>query len=119
MTLNHIQLNTTDVEAQARFYQTHFAFTKKVPHGEGVFLWNDKGFMMAINPLPEKPVFPSWFHVGFHLPSAADVAAKFKQLEEAGVKLITPLKEFDDFVFFRCHDPAGYEIEVFWEPVPA
>jgi hypothetical protein len=30
-----------------------------------------------------------------------------------------PISRGDDFVSFRCLDPDGYDIEVYWEPPPA
>jgi hypothetical protein len=40
------------------------------------------------------------------------------QLTAAGVVPVTGLDDFrpeEEYVTFRCHDPGGTEIEVFWE----
>ena len=35
------------------------------------------------------------------------------------VPMRQPISRGDDFVSFRCLDPDGYDIEVYWEPPPA
>jgi hypothetical protein len=84
-----------------------------------MFLWNDGGFMIAVNPLTENAVFPSWFHVGFRLETAAEVKEKYRVMKAADCPIDKDLSEFEDFVFFRARDPGGYIVEIFWEPVPA
>jgi hypothetical protein len=37
---------------------------------------------------------------------------------EAGATITEALVEEEDLVFFRCADPDGYSIEVYWEPEP-
>jgi catechol 2,3-dioxygenase-like lactoylglutathione lyase family enzyme len=117
MDLNHIQLNTTDVSAAAKFYERYFGFSKQTKHGDGLFLWNQQEFMMAINPLPENPVFPDWFHIGFRFDSVAEVKSMYSRMKEEKSPIKVELNEHDDFVFFRCIDPTGYIVEVFWEPL--
>ena len=118
MDINHIQLNTMNVEAAARFYDRFFDFKTQKKHGDGLFLWNSQGFMMAINPLPENPVFPSWFHIGFRFNTIEEVKSLYSKLVDADCPMNAELQEFDDFAFFRCVDPTGYVVEVFWEPTP-
>ena len=45
------------------------------------------------------------------------VAALHEQLETAGVKVgdVEDHRPDEDYVTFRCWDPDGTEIEVFWE----
>lgn len=119
MDMNHIQLNTADVEAAAKFYGHFFDFTVQKRHGNGLFLWNQLGFMMAVNPLPENPVFPDWFHIGFRFDTPEEVKSLYKKMTVENSPIKAELQEHDDFVFFRCLDPTGYVVEVFWEPVPS
>lgn len=116
MTLSHIQLNTPEVETQVAFYEKYFGFRRK-PHGKGWFLWNQAGFLMAVNPLPEQPVMPDWFHVGFRYETREEVAALFERLKADGIS-VGKLDQFDDYMQFRFPDPTGYVVEVFWEPIP-
>lgn len=112
------EINAVDVEAAAQFFKRFFGFNTQKKHGAGLFLWNSHGFMMAINPLPERPVFPSWFHIGFRLHTPEKVRGLYERLIETKVPIKAEMQSHDDFVFFRCFDPTGYEIEIFWEPVP-
>ena len=118
MDLNHIQLNTKDVSAAAEFYGRYFGFTTQKKHGDGLFLWNKHGFMMAVNPLAENPIFPDWFHIGFRLETPEEVKSSYNRLVEDKLPIKVALQEHDDFVFYRCTDPTGYVVEVFWEPGP-
>ena len=40
-------------------------------------------------------------------------------MHENGERLIAPLAEEEGFVWFRCADPDGHAIEVYWEVQPA
>ena len=117
MDLNHIQLNTKDVKKTVDYYGKYFGFTLQKQHGDGYFLWNQAGFMMAVNPLAENPVFPDWFHIGFRLESPARVRDMYEKLRTDECPIKAELQEHEDFVFFRATDPTGYIVEIFWEPV--
>lgn len=82
-TLSHIQLNTPKLEEQVQFYEKYFAFRRKA-HGKGWFLWNQTGFLMAVNPLPERPDMPSWFHIGFRYDTVDEVKALYERLKSFG-----------------------------------
>ena len=58
--------------------------------------------------------FPTWFHFGFRLASAADVRDLHGRMS-AGEAPVRPLHDDADYVWFRCADPDGHAIEVYWE----
>lgn len=116
MTLGHIQLNTPKLEEQVSFYEKYFDFKRK-KHGKGWFLWNRAGFLMAVNPLEEQPIMPSWFHIGFRFESKSEVDALYEKLKLDGFS-VGELDKYDDYVQFRFPDPTGYVVEIFWEPPP-
>jgi catechol 2,3-dioxygenase-like lactoylglutathione lyase family enzyme len=116
MTLGHIQLNTPKLEEQVSFYEKYFAFKRK-KHGKGWFLWNQAGFLMAINPLEEAPVMPPWFHIGFRYETKSEVDSLYEKLKVDGFS-VGQLDNYDDYMQFRFPDPTGYVVEVFWEPPP-
>ncbi len=58
---------------------------------------------------------PPWFHFGFRLADAKAVRSLHARMASEGVEIRAPLQEAPGFVFFRCADPDGYEIEVYWE----
>jgi hypothetical protein len=36
-------------------------------------------------------------------------------MSDSGVVILKPLYQDDDLVSFRCADPDGYAIEIYWE----
>lgn len=115
MDLNHIHLGSKNVGNSMEFYQTFFNFKKKFDHGEGVFIENDEGFLIAIDPVKEVPVLPSWFHLGFCLNDRAKVREIYDQMTNAGIKFAKEYADYgDDASAFFCFDPDGYKIEVSW-----
>ena len=63
-TLNHVHLGALNVVRSMDFYCRHLGFEKVADHGEGVFLKNGQGFLIAIDPVDDVGL-PGWFHVGF------------------------------------------------------
>ncbi|MBI3099668.1 MAG: VOC family protein [Planctomycetes bacterium] len=115
MDLNHLHLHVRDVERARQFYETWFGFRERVRHGKILFLRNGDGFDLALAPESEPSPFPEWYHFGFRLPTPDDVRAVYKRMSTDGVTLRAQLTEEPDFVTFRCMDPDGYGIEVYWE----
>lgn len=120
MDLNHLHINSPNVDLSVGFYQRYFGFNEiKARRGGSYFLFNNKGFMMAICPMERAYEMPEWFHYGFRLNSLEEVEQLYARMQADGCTICAPLEKYDDFVFFRCREPAGYEIEVYWEPQPA
>ena len=65
--INHVHIGTKHLNKSVDFYCKIFGFKKKFDHEPGVFLHNEAGFLIAIDPVDEVPQFPSWFHFGFCL----------------------------------------------------
>lgn len=115
MTLNHIHIGVTHVGRSKEFYESFFGFRKKFDHEDGVFLEDSEGFLLAIDPVKEKPKFPSWFHIGFCLNSKQRVKEIYESMRSRGVEFAKPYQEFgDDAAAFYCLDPDGYKIEISW-----
>lgn len=116
MTLNHIHLGTKNLGKSKEFYQSFFGFKKKFDHGDdGIFLEDDKGFLLAIDIVEESPSFPSWFHLGFCLDNKDQVKAIYDRMVLQQVKFAKDYQEYgDDAVAFYALDPDGYKIEVSW-----
>ncbi len=114
--LNHVQLRARDLARSQEFYARWFEFRPHVLQADGVqFLRNDEGFDLALAPHPEPDAFPPWFHLGFRLGSADDVRAAYASMDTAGVPMRVPLTEEPSLVFFRCLDPDGHLLELYWE----
>ncbi len=115
MNINHLHLNAVDVGASTKFFGTYFGFRKKADHGDGVFLVNDDGFLVAIDPMKDEYLFPNWFHYGFCLDDGDQVKRVYERMQEGDVPIAKELIEFEgEAVAFRCVDPNGCQVEVSW-----
>jgi catechol 2,3-dioxygenase-like lactoylglutathione lyase family enzyme len=115
MNLNHLHLAGPDVKALQAFYETWFGFRKSADHGDGAFLRNDDGFLLAIDPVAEAPSFPAWFHLGFCLDGPRAVTDLHVRMRRVGVRIVRDLMEEEgEFASYYCADPAGTRIEVSW-----
>lgn len=115
MTLNHIHIGTKDLKKSQSFYESFFGFKKKFDHGDGVFLEDNSGFLIAIDPVDSVPTLPDWFHLGFCLDNKDQVKKKYNQMKEQGVEFSKDYQEYgEDAAAFYALDPDGYKIEVSW-----
>lgn len=117
MDLNHLNLRVRDVEGCRDFYQQHFRFRPAFEADGGYFLRNDEGFLLALAPAAVHTSLPDGFHIGFGMTDADGVTGLHRQLGAAGVRA-TAVEDFrpsEAYVTFRCWDPDGTEIEIFWE----
>jgi catechol 2,3-dioxygenase-like lactoylglutathione lyase family enzyme len=115
MHLNHLHLHVADVARSRAFYEAYFGFAEHARHGEILFLRNEDWFDLALAPSPEVEPLPEWFHFGFrrHLPD--EVRDLYERMKEDGVRMRAGLIDEEDLVSYRCFDPDGYGIEVYWE----
>jgi catechol 2,3-dioxygenase-like lactoylglutathione lyase family enzyme len=119
MRINHLHLKVASVERAQAFYARFFGLRPSVWHGDMLFMRDDGGMDLALAPAIDPEPLPSWFHFGFRLESADAVAELHGQMRAAGVPLKADLTTGEDLTFFRCLDPDGHDIEVYWEPEPA
>jgi catechol 2,3-dioxygenase-like lactoylglutathione lyase family enzyme len=117
MDLNHLNLRVRDAAACRDFYQEHFGFRPGFEADGGFFVRNDDGFVLALIPVDPHQPLPDGFHIGFGLESADAVIACNTRLHAAAVRTgtIEDHRPDEEYVTFRCWDPDGTEIEVFWE----
>src|SRR5215471_17279877 len=111
--VDHIHLNVPDQAAAVAWYQKNFGGqpTTEAPDrlmlGDTrlIFLRNDKGTPSSGSAID---------HIGF---SFADLDAKMKELEAAGVKVVTPVRDVQGlFKLGFVEDPWGTRIEVVQDP---
>src|SRR5712691_3247791 len=111
--VDHIHLNVPDQAKAVDWYQKHFGgqtMTEapdrlKLGDTRLIFLKNDKGQPSTGSALD---------HLGF---SVADLDAKMKELEAAGVKIVNPVRDVAGlFKFAFIEDPWGTRIEVVQDP---
>jgi catechol-2,3-dioxygenase len=117
--LNHLHLKVGSVERSRSFYEKYFGLAEFVRHGDILFMRDGAGMDLALAPMTEAVTPPSWLHFGFRLDTADEVERLHATLLSANVPMRQPISRYDDLVSFRCLDPDGYDIEVYWEPQPA
>jgi catechol 2,3-dioxygenase-like lactoylglutathione lyase family enzyme len=115
MTLNHVHLGTQNLEAFIDFYRQYFGFEKKFDRGNGAFLTNQTGFLIAVDPVEELPILPSWYHLGFCLDAEAEVLAVYEKMKIGEANIVRDMRtEKGEFASFFVKDPDGNKIEVSW-----
>lgn len=115
MDINHIHLAVKDLDKSRWFYSEFLGFRDKIMHGKCLFMTNDDGFDLAIDPEYEPSQLPKWFHFGCRLKDASSVKDLYQKMSHNSEYIKRKLEEYDDFVFFRAIDPDGHEIEIYWE----
>jgi catechol 2,3-dioxygenase-like lactoylglutathione lyase family enzyme len=115
MQLNPLNLQVRDVTRARQFYERYFGFAEgeAIWHEDVLFLRNAHGFDLALAPRGDLPAAQG-FHFGFRLADTAAVRALRRRLMTDGVPRFD---EWDEpgYVGFKCADPDGRTIEVYWE----
>ena len=115
MTINHVHLAATNVAKTQAFYEHYFGFRKERDHGDGVFLRDAAGFLIALEPVESNAEFPAWFHLGFCLPTEGEVLALHRTAVETKADIVRELRaEPGEYAAFYLADPDGRRIEVSW-----
>jgi len=118
MRLSHLNLRVRDAGACRAFYEDHFGFRLAFEADGGFFLRDQHQFLLAVIPVDRHQALPPGFHLGFTLADAEAVVAR--HAEFGAVMAVGPLEDErpdEAYVSFRCWDPDGTEIEVFWDGV--
>ena len=118
MHFNHLGLPVRDERRSQRFYSAYFGFdpatAQLYPDGT-VIIRNADGFDLALHLVEHIEPPPAFLHAGFKAAGPAGVRALMDRMEADGV----PIVERDDeaaYTAFKCLDPDGHRIEVYWEP---
>jgi catechol 2,3-dioxygenase-like lactoylglutathione lyase family enzyme len=117
--LGHLNLAVTDRARAAAFYRRWFGFDRVLAeYDDGTtFVTDPSGFELALHEAeraPARETHEGW-HFGFLAASASTVTEMAAAMGDAGVT-VEGLEESPSYVGFRCRDPDGYEIEVYFEP---
>lgn len=119
--LTHIALPVKDLKRSSAFYKKVFGVKK---------MFNDPGFIQVQTPGSHDIIvfvkknkatkkINTGFHFGFRLPKPTGMKNIIRTIKNAGGK-IKETGEFipgEPYVFF--YDPDGYEIEIWFENIPA
>jgi catechol 2,3-dioxygenase-like lactoylglutathione lyase family enzyme len=106
---DHIHLNVPDPAAAANWYEKNFG-GKRITEAPDRLMFGSTRFMFLRSATATPSAGSAIDHVGF---SFADLDAKMKELEAAGVKVVTPVRDVPNlFKLGFVEDPWGTKIEV-------
>lgn len=115
MDLKHLHLHVRDRIAAEAFY-SHWLGMTVARRGECLtFMSDEHGFDLALMDDRSPPSMPPWFHFGYRLKSAKEVVDLHDRMSAAGIAILKALCEDPSFASFRCADPDGYAVEIYWE----
>jgi catechol 2,3-dioxygenase-like lactoylglutathione lyase family enzyme len=118
MRFNHLGLPVRDERRSLQFYSAYFGFdpatAQKYPDGT-VIIRNADGFDLALHTVEHIQPPPGFLHSGFRAAEPQDVRALMKRMEADGITMVERNDEAT-YTAFKCLDPDGHRIEVYWEP---
>jgi catechol 2,3-dioxygenase-like lactoylglutathione lyase family enzyme len=117
MDLRHLGLPVRDVDRSVHFYATYFEFDPGTATGypDGTtIVRNADGFDLALQPVADPAQTIGFLHFGFRVAQPEQVHALRERLEEAHVSIVERDEE-SGLVSFKCLDPDGWRVEVYWE----
>ena len=98
------------------FYRRWFALGE-VANGDGItFMSGGRDFLFALMDDPAPAPMPAWFHFGIRLDTAAEIRATLAAMAYRCADRQAAARRCETLVSFRCADPDGYPIEVYWPP---
>lgn len=116
MHLKHLALLVHDISRARRFYEIYFRFNEGEPqwYGDVLFIRDADHFNLALMKGAPPPNPGAFHHFGFLMDNATQVRKLRAQMEQDNVPILEVVEE-SDLVSFKCADPDGYSVEVFWE----
>ena len=118
MPLTHLHLHVRDRTRAEDFYSAWFAMGLERRGDEITFMTDEGGFLLALMEDSAPAPLPAWFHFGFRLPSLSGVLDLHERMLGSSVPIGRGLFQDESFASFRCVDPDGYLIEVYWDAAP-
>ena len=110
---DHIHLNVPDPAVAADWYEKYFG-GKRGTEAPNRIMFGSTRFMFLVSKTAQPSAGSALDHIGF---SFADLDAKMKELEAAGIKITTPAREVAGlFKVAFVEDPWGTRIEVVQDP---
>ena len=110
---DHVHLNVPDQAKAVEWYQKYFGGKPTAENAERLMFGSTRLIFLK-NANAQPSAGSSIDHIGF---SFADLDAKMKELEAAGVKIVTPVRDVPNlFKLGFVEDPWGTKIEVVQDP---
>ena len=120
--LNHLNLRVRDAAACRDFYQQHFGFRPAFEADGGYFIRNDDGFLLALIPADPHQELPRGLPHRLRrrrCRRGARAARGARRLRACASASVEDFRPDEQYVTFRCWDPDGTEVEIFWEAGPS
>ena len=115
MDITHLHLHVRDRPRAESFYRDWFGL-RTLRRGDAItFMEGDRQFLLALMHDDDPQPVPAWLHFGVKRDSAAEVREMLATMTAAGVPIVKPLYDDETLASFRCADPDGHAIEVYWE----
>ena len=115
MNIKHLHLHVKERPVSERFYETWLGLRIARRGKTLTFMTDDDGFDLALMDDAQPGKMPAWFHFGTRLESLSAVEDLHQRMTQASVPIVKPLYRDETLASFRCADPDGYAIEVYWE----
>lgn len=111
MKLNHLSFPSLDPDETSAFFEKYLGFTR-TPAGP-FWILKRPGFDVVIeNGSGVAPDWPRSFHVGFELPTRADVETLYAAMAADGVTMETEVISHERGSRFFCRAPGGVMFEL-------
>jgi catechol 2,3-dioxygenase-like lactoylglutathione lyase family enzyme len=111
MKLNHLSFPSLDPAQTSAFFVKYLGF--RATPGSTAWILKRPGFDVVIeNGSGVPPHWPQSFHVGFELPTRADVEALYAVMNADGVPMETPVISHERGSRFFCRAPGGVMFEL-------
>jgi catechol 2,3-dioxygenase-like lactoylglutathione lyase family enzyme len=113
MPYDHIHLNVPDAAEASAWYEKHMG-GKRITEAPNRLMFGSTRFMFLVNKTAKPSAGSAIDHVGF---SFADLDAKMKEWEAAGIKITQPVRDVPGlFKLAFLEDPWGTRIEAVQDP---
>ncbi|HEV2676051.1 MAG TPA: VOC family protein [Aliidongia sp.] len=112
MKLNHLSFPSSDLAATAAFFEKHLGCTI-ASRGDWGCILKRPGFDIVIEDAAQHAVdWPPNFHLGFELPSVAEVETLCGRLKADGIEMQQDFFKHPRGSRFFCRAPGGFLLEI-------
>jgi catechol-2,3-dioxygenase len=115
MDITHLHLHVRDHERSVRFYHCWFGLATTRTEDRITFLVGSRDFLLALIEERDPAPPPPWFHFGVAMPSLESLRELHDEMRREEVPIAKAWHEEPSFASFRCRDPDGYAIELYWQ----
>jgi catechol 2,3-dioxygenase-like lactoylglutathione lyase family enzyme len=114
--LGHLNIDVHDLDRAVSFYAQWFGFDRVLAEypDRTLFVTDATGFELALHEGAATRTERDW-HFGFLAPDVATVRTLMASMATAGIA-VADAEDTDAYVGYKCRDPDGHVIEVYFEP---